>query len=58
MTMTNANNPYTWNLNGSLAVGQTVYLYLTGHIGNNQSCVGNYINNIDLRYMVNGQLKT
>ena len=29
MTMTNTSNPYAWNLNASLPVGQTVYLYLT-----------------------------
>lgn len=29
MTMTNSSNPYTWNLNASLPVGQTVYLYIT-----------------------------
>lgn len=58
MTMTNPINPYTWNLNASLPVGQTVYLYLTWHIANNPSCVGSYTNVVDLRYTVNGQLKT
>ncbi|MEI6774057.1 MAG: hypothetical protein WCL18_04585 [bacterium] len=58
MTMINSSNPYTWNLNTSLPVGQTAYLYLTGHIANSPSCIGSYINIVDLRYMVNGQLKT
>ena len=58
MTMSNTSNLYTWNLTTSLPVGQTVYLYLTGHIGDNQSCIGNYTNTVDLRYMINGQAKT
>jgi len=29
MTMVTSSNPYTWNLNNSLLVGQTAYLYLT-----------------------------
>lgn len=58
MTMTNSSNPYTWNLNASLPVGQTVYLYITGHIANTPTCIGTYINVVDLRYTVNGQLKT
>lgn len=58
MTMTNSSNPYTWNLNASLPVGQTVYLYITWHIANTPSCVGTYINVVNLRYTVNGQLKT
>lgn len=58
MTMTNTTNPYTWNLNASLPVGQIVYLYLTWHIANDPSCAGTYINVVDLRYTVNGQLKT
>ena len=58
MTMTTTNNPYTRNLNSSLSVGQTVNLYLTWHISNASNCVGTYINNADLRYMVNGLLKT
>lgn len=58
MTMTNNANPYTWGLNASLPVGQTAYLYLTWHIANNASCIGSYTNNVELRYLVNGLLKT
>lgn len=58
MTMTNNANPYTWALNASLPVGQTAYLYLTWHIANNASCIGSYTNNVELRYVVNGLLKT
>ncbi len=58
MTMTNSSNPYAWNVNTSLPVGQTAYLYLTWHIANNPSCIGTYINVVDLRYTVNGVLKT
>ena len=58
MTMTNSSNPYTWNVNTSVAVGQTAYLYLTWHIANNPSCAGMYINVVDLRYTINGLLKT
>lgn len=29
LTMTNTTDPYAWNYNGSLAVGQTIYLYIT-----------------------------
>jgi uncharacterized repeat protein (TIGR01451 family) len=59
MTMINSGaQPYTWNLASSLPVGQSVYLYLLGHIANNQSCVGTYTNVVNLKYTVNGQLKT
>jgi len=29
LTMTSTTDPYAWTYNGSLAVGQTIYLYLT-----------------------------
>lgn len=58
MTMTSTSSPYTWNLTSPLAVGQTVYLYITGHIANTPSCVGSYINIVKLKYTVNGQVKT
>ncbi len=58
MTMATTSNPYTRNLINTLPVWQTAYLYLTWHITNSQTCVGNYTNVVDLRYMVNGQLKT
>lgn len=58
MTMTNTNNPYTWNLTPSLTIGQTFYLYLTGHIANNPACAGPYTNVVNLNYMVNGTLQT
>ena len=58
MTMTNSSNPYTWNLNASLPVGQTVNVFLTGHIGSNMNCIGSYTNGVELRYTINGQLKT
>ena len=58
MNMTNTTNPYTWTLINPLPVGQPVYIYLTWHIGTSPSCVGNYINVVNLRYMVNGQIKT
>ncbi|HBB04604.1 TPA: hypothetical protein DCZ39_07075 [Patescibacteria group bacterium] len=29
LTMTNATDPFSWTYNGSLMVGQTIYLYLT-----------------------------
>lgn len=45
LIMTNPTNPYTWTYSGSLAVGQTIYLYLTGRISNTPSCVGTYVNN-------------
>ncbi|MCX6823630.1 MAG: hypothetical protein NT085_00685 [candidate division SR1 bacterium] len=58
LTMTNSTDPYVWTYNGSLAVGQTIYVYLTGHISNTPSSVGTYINTTLLSYMVNGQIKT
>lgn len=58
LTMTNTTDPYVWTYNGSLAVGQTIYLYITGHISNTPSSVGTYVNTILLSYMVNGQIKT
>jgi hypothetical protein len=41
-----------------LGVGQPIFLYLTGHIKNDPSCVGSYVNMVDLLYTVNGQTKT
>ena len=32
-------DPFQWQYAGSLAVGQTIYLYLTGHISNSATCV-------------------
>ncbi|MEI6118262.1 MAG: hypothetical protein WCP92_03290 [bacterium] len=58
LTMTNSTDPYVWTYNGSLAVGQTIYLYITGHISNTPASVGTYINTLLLSYMVNGQIKT
>lgn len=58
MTMTNASNPYTWELSNALAVAQPVYIYLTGHIATTPSCVGSYINVVNLEYTVNGKVKT
>lgn len=58
LTMTNPNNPYTRTYNGSLAVGQTIYLYLTGHISSTPSCIGSYANNAGIRYTANGQTQT
>jgi len=29
LTMTSTTDPYAWKYNGSLAVGQTIYIYLT-----------------------------
>lgn len=56
--MTNTTDPYVWTYNGSLAVGQTIYLYITGHISDTPSSVGTYVNTTLLSYMVNGQIKT
>lgn len=56
--MTNSINPYTWNFNTTMTINQIAYLYLTGHIKNDPSCVGNYTNIVDLKYMVDGELKT
>ena len=58
LTMTNNTDPYVWTYNGSLAVGQTIYLYITGHISNTPASVGTYVNTTLLSYMVNGQIKT
>ena len=58
LTMTNSTDPYVWTYNGSLAIGQTIYLYITGHISNTPSSVGTYINTTLLNYVVNGQIKT
>lgn len=58
LTMINTSNPYTWNYNGSLAVGQTIYLYITGHISTTPSCIGSYINNAGIGYFINGTLQT
>lgn len=58
LTMTNTTDPYSWSYATSLAAGQTIYLYITGHISNTPSCVGNYINNANISYVVNGETKT
>jgi len=58
LTLTHQTNPYTWNYNGTLAVGQTLYLYLTGRITNSPTCVNTYINNADIRYTINNQTQT
>lgn len=58
LTMTNTSDPYQWLYNGTLAVGQTIYLYITGHISNSATCVGTYINNANVSYIVNGEAKT
>ncbi len=58
LVMTNLTNPYTWTYSGSLAVGQTIYLYLTGRISNTPSCVGSYVNNAWIQYTLNGQTRT
>jgi uncharacterized repeat protein (TIGR01451 family) len=57
-TITSTTNPYTWTYNGSLAVGQTIYLYITGHISNAPSCVGSYVNNSRIVYTINGNTQT
>ncbi len=56
LTMTSTTNPYAWTYNGSLAVGQTIYIYLTWHIST--SCLGSYTNNAWISYVVNWQTKT
>lgn len=58
LTMTNTSDPFTWKYNGSLAVGQTIYVYITGHISNTPSCVGTYINEANISYLSNGVTKT
>jgi len=57
LTFTNTSNPYTWMLNGPLAVGQTIYLYLSWVVANNTSCIGNYLNTWTLTYTINWQTK-
>jgi hypothetical protein len=56
--MTNTSDPYQWTYNGTLAIGQTIYLYITGHISNNATCIGTYINNADISYRVNNVVQT
>jgi uncharacterized repeat protein (TIGR01451 family) len=58
MTLTNGSSPYAWTLNNTLAVGQTIYLYLTGQVANNPACAGSYINTGTLTYVVNGLVRT
>lgn len=58
LAMTNTMNPYTRKYTGSLAAGQTIYLYITGHMSNDPACIGDYVNNAGISYMVNGQLFT
>jgi len=58
LTMTNTSDPYQWTYNGTLAIGQTIYLYITGHISNNATCIGTYINNADISYRVNNVVQT
>ncbi len=58
-TVVTTSNPYTWAYNGSLAVGQTLYLYLTGHITNSPTCIANYTNNASTLYtMSNGTIQS
>ena len=56
--MVSTTNPYSWNYNGSLAVGQTMYIYLTGHMSNNISCASSYTNNASVSYTINGNTQT
>ena len=58
LNMTNTTSPYAWHYTGSLAVGQTIYLYITWHISNTPSCVGTYINNAWISYVINGVTQT
>jgi len=58
LTVGSSTNPYTWIYNGNLWVGQTIYLYLTGNISNNHSCVGSYTNNANINYTINNEVKT
>ena len=58
LTMTNTTDPYAWTYNGSLAVGQTIYLYITGHVSNTPSCIGTYTNNALISYVINGNTQT
>lgn len=57
-SMTTPTDPYVWTYNSSLAVGQTIYLYITGHVSNSASCVGSYINNANIAYDVNAVTQT
>ena len=58
LAMTNAMNPYTRTYTGTLNVGETIYLYLTGHMSNDPACIGAYVNNAAISYMVNGVMQT
>lgn len=58
LTITNASDPYTWNYNGSLAAGQTLYLYITWHISNSPSAIWTYINEAWISYVANATTKT
>lgn len=52
------NPPYERTLSGTLEVGQTVYLYLTGQVANTPNCARDYLNTGTLTYIVNGGTKT
>lgn len=58
LTMTSTTDPYTWTYNGSLAVWQTIYLYITWHISTAASCVNTYTNNAGIKYIINGTTQT
>lgn len=58
LTVANTSNPYSWTFNGTLWVGQTIYLYLTGHIANDFACIGNYVNNANITYVTHGSTYT
>lgn len=58
LTIVNSSNPYVWKYNGTLAVGQTIYLYLTGQISSDTSCIGSYTNNASISYTINGTTQT
>lgn len=58
LTIVNSSNPYVWKYNGTLAVGQTIYLYLTGQISSDPSCIGSYTNNASISYTINGTTQT
>lgn len=58
LTVASTSNPYSWTFNGTLWVGQTIYLYLTGNISNDVACVGNYVNNANISYVTNGSTYT
>ncbi len=57
-TMISSIDPYVWRYSESLAVGQTIYLYVTWHINATPSCVGTYINNASTSYTINGAIQT